>query len=77
MFLGLLTIYSSFALKRKEKWAIIITISSGIFIAAGNILAITFAKFGNPLIYVGLICAVSNVILLLIFSKKEEYSPKI
>ena len=68
LFAGLLTIYSSFALKKKERWAFIIALSSGIFVVLGDFTAITYAKFGNPLIYSGLISAFSNVILLLIFS---------
>ncbi len=69
IFAGLLTIYSSFYLKKREKWAFIIAMSSGIFVALGDLTAIAYAKFeNNPLIYAGLICAVSNIILLLTFA---------
>jgi hypothetical protein len=66
---GLLTIYSSFGLKKSEKWALLIAISAGLFVALGCISAIIFAKFGNPLIYVTSICAISNVLLLLFFHR--------
>ena len=65
---GLLTIYSSFGLKKSEKWALLLAISAGLFVAIGGISAIAFAKFGNPMIYIMSISAISNVFLLLIFS---------
>lgn len=68
-FAGLLTIYSSIGLKNSEKWALIIAISSGIFVALGAISAVLFANFGNPLIYTMGICAILNIVLLLVFSK--------
>lgn len=69
LFAGLLSIFSSFGLKKTEKWAWVIAISSGIFVAIGSIAAIAFAKFGNPMIYIQGICAISNIVLLLIFKK--------
>ena len=69
LYAGLLTIYSFFGLKKSEKWARPIAISAGLFVALAGISAITFAKFGNPLIYVMCISAVSNLFLLLLFYK--------
>ena len=67
IYAGLLTIYSSFGLKKSEKWALLLSISASLFLAIGGIGAIAFAKFGNPMIYVMSISAISNVLLLLIF----------
>ncbi len=67
IFAGLLTIYSSLGLKKSEKWAWLIAISSTLFVAIGMIGAITFAKFGNPMIYVASISSISSVLLLLFF----------
>jgi uncharacterized membrane protein HdeD (DUF308 family) len=69
LFAGILTIFSSFGLKKSEKWAWLIAISAGLFVALGGISAVTFAEFGNPMIYVMSISAISNVFLLLIFYK--------
>jgi hypothetical protein len=49
---GLLTIYSSSGLKKSEKLAQLLSISTGLFVAFGGISAITLAKFGNPMIYI-------------------------
>jgi hypothetical protein len=65
---GLLTIYSSFGLKKSEKWALFLSVSAGLFVAIGGISALAFAKFSNPMIYIMSISAISNVFLLLIFS---------
>jgi glucan phosphoethanolaminetransferase (alkaline phosphatase superfamily) len=62
---GLLTIYSFHGLRKLEKWARSIAISASLFLAIGGISAIAFAKFGNLLIYVMCIGAVSNLFLLL------------
>jgi len=67
LYAGLLTIYSFFGLKKSEKWARPIAVSAGLFLALGGISAIAFAKFGNPLIYIMCISAISNLFLLLIF----------
>lgn len=67
LFAGFLTIYSSIALKRSERWAWVIALSSGLFVAIGQISAVLIARFGNPLIYAAGICSISNVIILLIF----------
>ncbi len=69
LYAGLLTIYSCFGLRKSQKWARPIAISAGLFLALGGISAIAFAKFGNPLIYVMCISAISNVLLLLIFHR--------
>jgi hypothetical protein len=69
IFAGLLTIYSSLGLKKSEKWAWLIAISSTLFVALGGIGAVTFAKFGNPMIYVVSISSISSVLLLLLFYK--------
>ena len=69
LYAGLLTIYSFFGLKKSEKWARPIAVSADLFVAIGGISAIAFAKFGNPLIYVMCISAVSNLFLLLIFHR--------
>jgi len=69
LYAGLLTIYSFFGLKKSQKWARVIAISAGLFVALGGISAIAFAKFGNPMIYIMFICALSNLFLLLIFYK--------
>jgi hypothetical protein len=70
LFAGLLTIYSSLGLKKSEKWAWLIAISSSLFVALGGIGAVTFAKFGNPMIYAMSISAISNVLLLLLFYRE-------
>ena len=67
LYAGLLSIYSSFGLKKSKGWARLIAISSGVFVALGGICAVVFAKFGNPLIYVMSVSAVSNLFLLLFF----------
>jgi hypothetical protein len=69
VFAGLLTVFSSFGLKKSEKWAWIIALSSGLFIALGGIGAVAFAEFTNPMIYAMGISAVSNVFLLLVFCR--------
>ena len=69
IYAGFLTIYSSFGLKKSEKWALILSVSAGLFLAIGGIGAIAFAKFGNPMIYVMSICAISNIFLMLIFHR--------
>jgi small-conductance mechanosensitive channel len=66
IFAGLLTIYSSLGLKKSEKWAWLIAISSTLFVAIGMIGAVMFAKFGNPMIYVAFISSISSVLLLLL-----------
>ena len=68
LYAGLLTVYSSFGLKKAEKWARPVAVSAGLFVALGGISAVVFAKFGNPLIYVMSISAVSNLFLLLLFT---------
>ncbi len=84
IYAGLLSIYSSFGLKKSQKWAKLIAVSSGLFVALGGISAIAFAKFGNPMIYVMSISAVSNLFLLLFFyseyrsvERTEIRNPKI
>lgn len=67
IFAGLLTIYSSLGLKKSEKWAWLVATSSTLFVAIGMIGAVTFAKFGNPMIYVASISSISSVLLLLFF----------
>ena len=67
IFAGLLTVFSCFGLKKTEKWAWTIAISSGLFVALGSLGAVAFAEFTNPMIYAMGISAVSNVFLLLIF----------
>jgi hypothetical protein len=69
VFAGFLTAYSSIGLKKSEKWAWITAGSAGLFIAIGGISAITFAKFGNPMIYAMSIGAISNVLLLLVLRR--------
>ena len=69
VFAGLLTVFSSFGLKKSEKWAWLIAISSTLFVAIGMIGAVTFAKFGNPMIYVASVSSISSVLLLLFFYK--------
>ncbi|MBN1391723.1 MAG: hypothetical protein JW947_02850 [Sedimentisphaerales bacterium] len=66
IFVGLLTIYSSLGLKKSEKWAWLIATSSTLFVAIGIIGAVTFAKFGNPMIYIASISSISSVLLLLL-----------
>ena len=75
LFAGLLTIYSSLGLKKSEKWALVIAISSALFVALGGIGAVTFAKFGNPMIYVMSISAISNILLLLLFYRGFKNCP--
>jgi small-conductance mechanosensitive channel len=67
IFAGLLTIYSSLGLKKSERWAWLIALSSTLFVAIGMIGAVTFAKFGNPMIYVASISSILSVFLLLLF----------
>jgi uncharacterized protein YpmB len=67
IYAGLLTIYSFFGLRKSEKWARPIAISAGLFVALGGISAIAFAKFGNPLIYIMCVSAISNLVLLPFF----------
>ena len=67
LYAGLLTIYSFFGLKKSQNWARPIAISAGLFVAIGGISAVALAKFGNPLIYVMCISAISNLFLLLIY----------
>jgi len=69
LYAGLLTIYSWLGLRKSEKWAWVIAISAGLFVALGGISAIAFAKFGNPLIYVMSISAILNLFLLLILHR--------
>lgn len=71
-FAGLLSAYASFGLRKPEKWAWVIAFSSALFVAIGGGFAISFAKFGNPLIYIMLICSVSNIFLLLIPGKRNK-----
>jgi len=67
LYAGLLTIYSCFGLRKSEKWARPIAVSAGLFVVLAGISAIAFAKFGNPMIYVMSVSAISNLFLLLIF----------
>ena len=69
LYAGLLSVYASSGLKKSQKWARLIAISAGLFVAIGGISAIAFAKFGNPLIYIMSISAMSNIFLLLFCRK--------
>ncbi len=65
IFAGILMIYSSFGLKKKEKWAKFISLIASLFIVLFGIGAIV-AGMTNPLIWLMIFGGVSNAILLAI-----------
>ena len=76
LFAGLLTMYASTGLRKAQTWAWTVAISSGVFVALASIAAIVYARFHNPMIYVAGLCAVSNVLLLLVLSPSRLACPR-
>lgn len=70
LYAGLLTVFSSFGVKKSAGWAWTIAFSSGIFIFLGALAAIFYARFANPLIYAMGFGGLSNVVVLLLSGKK-------
>ena len=75
LFAGLITAFAAIRFKRKENSAWIIIAGSGIFVAFSALGGIIYAKFGNPLIYLDVICSLSNLILLLLSIKSFNWHP--
>ena len=70
LFAGIITTYASSGIQSREKGARFLTIISSLFAAFGGITAMTYARFGNPLIYTMTACAILNLILLFTLRSK-------
>ena len=66
IFVGLLTVYSSFGLERSEKWAWTVAKGVGMFMIPFGLGAVATMP-DNPFAYIGLVAAILEVIPLLIF----------
>ncbi len=71
LFAGLLSLYSLRGLKRSDKWAWIIALSSSLFVAIANGGAIPIFG-GNPLIVAIFLCGLSNVVILLLSGNSQK-----
>jgi hypothetical protein len=73
---GLLITGTSKNLLKHDKWSHLIPTSAMVFISAGGITAVTFAKFGNPLIYAMTFLGLSSLLLVIVSKVVFSFSGK-